>query len=151
MIPFLVLEYMALSAPHDTFLSPVVTNSCTMAQVMSTASTMRESLRQLRAAKESRRKAATTKAVTFVTGVGLVAGGAGLTATGFGELPLSLGEPSHGVSQGDIQSVPLTCLPCGCCACPHSREIFAAALDHIRRHQLAEDGGPFHLACLWFC
>ena len=45
---------------------------------------MQESLRQLRMAKESRRKAATTKAVTFVTGVGLVAGGAGLTATGFG-------------------------------------------------------------------
>lgn len=56
-----------------------------MLQVCSTASTMQESLRQLRAAKESRRKAATTKAVTFVTGVGLVAGGAGLTATGFGE------------------------------------------------------------------
>ena len=45
---------------------------------------MQESLRQLRMAKESRRKAATTKAVTFVTGVGLVAGGAGLTATGVG-------------------------------------------------------------------
>lgn len=61
---------------HDSFFDP---------QVCSTASTMQESLRQLRMAKESRRKAATTKAVTFVTGVGLVAGGAGLTATGFGE------------------------------------------------------------------
>ena len=46
---------------------------------------MRQSLVQLRAAKAHRRKAAQTKAVTFVTGMGLVAGGAGLTATGVGE------------------------------------------------------------------
>jgi len=46
---------------------------------------MQASLVQLRAAKVYRRKAAQTKAVTFVTGVGLVAGGAGLTATGVGE------------------------------------------------------------------
>lgn len=45
---------------------------------------MQESLRQLRRAKSDRRKAAQTKAITFVTGVGLVAGGAGLTATGVG-------------------------------------------------------------------
>jgi hypothetical protein len=46
---------------------------------------MQESLVQLRAAKVYRRRAAQTKAVTFVTGVGLVAGGVGLTATGVGE------------------------------------------------------------------
>ena len=53
-------------------------------QVSSTASTMRQSLVELRAAKAYRRRAARTKAITFVTGVGLVAGGAGLTATGVG-------------------------------------------------------------------
>lgn len=54
-------------------------------QVTNTAVTMQESLRHLRNAKRDRRKAAQAKAVTFVTGVGLVAGGAGLTATGVGK------------------------------------------------------------------
>ena len=48
---------------------------------------MQESIRQLRMAKRDRRRAAQTKAITFVTGVGLIAGGAGLTATGVGEAP----------------------------------------------------------------
>ena len=63
------------------------------AQVCSTRSTMQESVRQLRAAKRDRRRAAQTKAITFVTGVGLIAGGAGLTATGVGEAPLGLAPP----------------------------------------------------------
>lgn len=67
----------------------VLSKACAIyAQVCKTGATMQESLQQLRQAKKHRRRAAQTKAITFVTGVGLVAGGAGLTATGVGESSL---------------------------------------------------------------
>ena len=47
---------------------------------------MQESLVQLREAKAHRRRAAQKKATTFVTGAGLIAGGAALTATGAGAI-----------------------------------------------------------------
>ena len=55
-------------------------------QVLNTQAQMREGLVQLIEAKKHRRAAAQKKAITFVAGVGLVAGGAGLIASGGGAI-----------------------------------------------------------------